>query len=159
MTVNPELANTLILAVIEIDAKAFCVGNLTTEFGMEKDAVMIPSDSALQATKAALHEALMIKPAQILILSNKQSLVDTYTHPIRLPLNRPKDLEQYYNPRGGMYRNGAWNIPDEVVKQSNLEWDVMRLLCNFNRWQFKYLHENNMKRTKELWQQHYMNEK
>lgn len=157
MTVNPELANTLILAVMEIDAKAFCVGNLTTEFGMEKDAVMIPSDSALQATKAALHEALMIKPAQVLILSNKQSLVDTYTYPIRLWLAEPTNLNQYYNPRGGMYRNGAWNIPDEVIKQSNLEWDVMRLLCNFDRWQFRYLHEDNMKRTKELWQQHYTN--
>jgi len=155
MNVNPEIANTLILAVMEIDAKAFCVGNLTTEFGMEKDAVMVPASNALQATKAALQEALLIKPTQILILSNKQALVDTYTHPIRLPLNRPKDLEQYYNPRGGMYRNGAWNIPDEVVVQSNLEWNVMRLLCNFNRWQFKYLHEGNMKRTKELWSEYY----
>ncbi len=157
MIVNPDIANTLILAVMENDNKAFCVGNLTTPLGIEKDVVMVSAGNSLQATKAALQEALTIKPVQVLILSNRQTLVDIYTHPIQLPLVKPKDLDQYYNPRGGVYRNGAWNIPDEVIRQSNLEWDVMRLLCNFDRWQFRYLHEDNMKRTKELWQQHYMN--
>ena len=90
---------------MENDGKAFCVGNLTTPLGIEKDAVMISAGNSLQATKAALHEALMIKPVQVLILSNKQSLVDIYTYPIRLPLAKPKNLDQYYNPRGGRYRN------------------------------------------------------
>lgn len=157
MIVNPDIANTLILAVMENDGKAFCVGNLTTLLGIERDVVMVSAGNSLQATKAALQEALTIKPVQVLILSNKQSLVDIYTYPIRLPLAKPKNLDQYYNPRGGMYRNGMWIVPDDVVAQSNLEWDVMRLLCNFDRWQFRYLHEDNMKRTKELWQQHYMN--
>ena len=157
MNVNPEIANTLILAVMEIDAKAFCVGNLTTLLGIEKDVVMVSAGNSLQATKTALQEALTIKPMQVLILSNKQSMVDIYTYPIRLPLAKPKNLDQYYNPKGGVYRNGMWIVPDDVVAQSSLEWDVMRLLCNFDRWQFRYLHEDNMKRTKELWQQHYTN--
>ena len=157
MIVNPDIANTLILAVMENDNKAFCVGNLTTLLGIERDVVMVSAGNSLQATKAALQEALTIRPVQVLILSNKQSLVDIYTYPIRLPLAKPKNLDQYYNPKGGVYRNGMWIVPDDVVAQSSLEWDVMRLLCNFDRWQFRYLHEDNMKRTKELWQQHYTN--
>ena len=60
MIVNPDIANTLILAVMENDGKAFCVGNLTTPLGIEKDVVMVSDSNSLQATKAALQEALTI---------------------------------------------------------------------------------------------------
>lgn len=157
MTVDPESNNTLILAVMEIDSKALAVGNLRVNGETIAESIIETASSALEATKKALNEAILIKPRQILILSNCSTLVRLYTHPIRLPLYPPKNLEDYYNPRGGQYRKGEWQVPDSVsvTKDGEVEWDVMRLLCCFDKWQFKYLHEDNMKRTKEMWRDHY----
>ncbi len=157
MTVDPNIANTLILAIMEKEQGAVALGNLTTMQGLVKETIVEYAPSALQATESALRAATTIKAQTLLILSNSKAMVNLYTHPIRLPMRRPPNLDDYYNPRGGMYRQGAWNVPASaaMIEEGKTEWEIMRLLCNFDRWQIKYLSEEHMKGAQELWQQHY----
>lgn len=158
MTVNPKQSNTLILAVLEQGGKAICVGNLVTEWGMEQETIIATGASALAVTQTATADARIIKARQIAIFSNSKPLVDLYTHPIRLPLRRPADLDKHYNERGGEYRKGMWITPAGygATTDGQAEWEIMRNLCHFDRWQFRFVPIEQMKRTMELWEDIYV---